>query len=112
MDELPFVQVMTTTDTRELAERLGRLLVEKLLAGCVQIAGPIRSIYRWQGAIEQAEEWLCLIKTRRELLPQVLALIQQEHSYQVPEILALPVLGGNPAYLQWLEEVTQAPPRS
>lgn len=101
-----YVQVMTTTDRRELAETIARQLVEKHLAACVQIVGPIRSIYRWQGAVEEAEEWQCLIKTRTELVDEVIAQIRALHSYQVPEILAFPVLAGNREYLDWLRSET------
>ena len=100
MDE--FIQVITTTTEKVEAERIARVLVEMNLAGCVQIIGPISSVYRWQGAIEEAPEWLCLIKTSRALYTEVEATIRCLHSYETPEILALPVVTGSLAYLTWL----------
>jgi periplasmic divalent cation tolerance protein len=101
-----FLQVMTTTDKKEDAGAIARSLVEKRLAGCVQVLGPITSTYRWEGEIETAEEWLCIAKTRAELYDQVEVAIRGLHPYDVPEILAVPVSQGNPAYLQWLEDET------
>lgn len=101
-----FVQMVTTTDRRDLAESIARQLVEKKLAACVQIAGPIRSIYRWQGAVEEADEWQCSIKTRATLVDEIIRCIRAVHSYQVPEIVVLPITSGNPDYLKWLENET------
>jgi len=96
------ITVMTTLDSRAAADKLARELVERGLAGCVQIAGPITSTYRWQGAIETAEEWLCLVKTRRSQYEPLEAAIRELHPYEVPEILAVPVVAGFAAYLEWL----------
>ncbi len=104
-----FIQVMTATDKREDAERIARSLVERRLAGCVQIVGPVTSVYRWQGKIETAGEWLCLIKSRAELYGAIERAIAALHPYQVPEILALPVTAGSGAYLAWLRDETAAP---
>jgi periplasmic divalent cation tolerance protein len=105
------IQIVTTTDRKELAERIGQTLVHRRLAACTQIVGPILSIYRWQGEIESAEEWQCWIKTSRERYAAVEQAIRELHSYAVPEILAIPVVAGNPAYLQWLvEQVADEPP--
>ena len=107
-----FIQVLTTTDSKNLAEQIGRTLVERRLAACVQIVGPIVSIYRWQGQIETAEEWQCWIKTTRERFAPVEQAIRELHTYSVPEILAIPVIAGSTAYLQWLEEqVGDVPPK-
>jgi periplasmic divalent cation tolerance protein len=97
------IQIVTTTDRKDLAERIGQTLVHRRLAACTQIVGPILSIYRWQGETESAEEWQCLIKTSRERYAAVEQAIRELHSYAVPEILAIPVVAGNPAYMQWLE---------
>jgi len=97
------IQVVTTTASREDAERIARALVEERLAACVQVLGPITSTYRWQGAIETGQEWLCLVKSREDLYADLEAAIRRLHPYEVPEILALPVLAGNPAYLAWLD---------
>jgi len=99
-----YIQVTTTTASQKEAEKIARALLEAKLAGCVQIVGPISSTYWWQGVIESAQEWLCHIKTSLQLYPQVETAIRRLHSYQVPEILALPVVAGNPDYLRWLED--------
>jgi periplasmic divalent cation tolerance protein len=101
-----YIQVLTTTARRDEAEKIGRALVERRLAACVQIVGPITSVYRWPGQIETAEEWQCWAKSRRERYPQIEAAIRGLHPYELPEILALGVLDGSPAYLAWLEAET------
>ena len=88
------------------AERIGRQVVEERLAACVNILGPCRSIYRWQGAIEDAAEHLLLVKARAADVPALEAEVRARHSYEVPEVLALPVRGGSAAYLAWLAEST------
>ena len=98
-----YIQVVTTTERKEDAERIARALVEARLAACVQIVGPITSTYRWQGAIETAEEWQCLAKSRQDLFTRVDEAIRGIHPYEVPEILALPIAAGSSAYLEWLE---------
>ena len=97
-----FVQVMTTTDRRQHADALAAELVEGRLAACVQVVGPIRSHYRWEGNVEQAEEWLLVVKTTGERLEDVVAAIGTHHHYDVPEITATPIDGGSPAYLDWI----------
>ena len=94
--------VITTTETKEDAERLAHLLVERELAACVQLLPQITSIYRWQGRIEQAGESLLLIKTTRQAYQRLEAAIKENHSYQTPEIIALPVEAGAGDYLHWL----------
>lgn len=98
-----YVQVVTTTGRREDAEAIARSLVEDRLAACVQVLGPITSTYRWKGGIETADEWQCWAKSRRELYEQIEAAIRRLHPYEVPEILALPILAGSKSYLTWLE---------
>jgi periplasmic divalent cation tolerance protein len=97
-----FIQVLTTAETRDDAESIGRALVEGCLAACVQIVGPITSIYRWQGKINTAQEWQCWIKTRRELYDRIEATIRRLHKYEVPEILAIAITAGSTDYLVWL----------
>lgn len=101
-----FLQIVTTTDDAEEASRLARLLVYRGLAACVQIIGPVRSVYRWKGTVEEAQEWQLLIKTRAALYGKVEEAIRQEHSYEVPEILAFPVTEGSRSYLDWLASST------
>ncbi len=94
--------VITTTETKEDAERLAHLLVESELAACVQVLPQITSVYRWQGKVEQAGETLLLIKTNRQTYLRLEAAIQENHKYQTPEIIALPVEAGADDYLRWL----------
>jgi periplasmic divalent cation tolerance protein len=101
------LQVVTTTGSREEAERIAGQLVERRLAACVQISGPITSTYRWQGKLETGQEWLCLIKTLREQFAAIEAAIRELHSYEVPEILAFEATTASEAYHRWLAaEVT------
>ncbi len=96
--------VLTTVEKTEDGERLARLLVEHGLAACVQVLPPITSIYRWQGKIEQASEILLLIKTTRTAYQRLEAAIKQNHPYQTPEIVALPIEAGSNDYLSWLAD--------
>ncbi len=104
-----FIQVTTTTEKREDAERIARTLVEARLAACVQIVGPITSIYRWKGKIETAGEWLCLIKSREELYGAVEQAIRYLHPYETPEIIAAPITAGSHDYPGWLRDELAAP---
>jgi periplasmic divalent cation tolerance protein len=101
-----FIQVMTAIGSKEDAQKVANAIVEQRLAACVQIIGPITSTYWWQGAIETAEEWVCLIKTRQDLYERVEQAIRENHPYDEPEILALPVLAGSKSYLQWIVSET------
>jgi len=94
--------VLTTLEKQEDGERLARLLVELETAACVQILPPMTSIYRWQEAVEQASEVLLLIKTTRAAYPRLETAIKENHPYQTPEIVALPVDAGSVEYLSWL----------
>jgi periplasmic divalent cation tolerance protein len=99
-----YIQISTTTETKEQAENIAQYLVETKLAACVQITSPITSIYRWKGKVETANEWLCLIKTKEELFEQVEATIKKLHSYETPEIIAVPIVKGSKEYLIWLDD--------
>jgi periplasmic divalent cation tolerance protein len=101
-----YIQVITTTDSREAAGKIAETLVKKKLAACVQVSGPISSTYEWQGKFENTEEWYCVIKTRESLYGKVEEAIKAVHTYEVPEIISLPITAGNPAYLAWIDEVT------
>lgn len=96
------IQVTTSTDTYESAKEIARLVVEKRLAGCVQIIGPITSVYWWEGKIEEAQEWLCVMKSKTTLFGQLKKAIVECHSYDVPEILSTPVSEGAKPYTDWL----------
>ena len=97
------ILVITTIDGKENAQRIARELVEKRLAACVQVF-PVTSIYRWKGKVEEAEEWLCLCKTRREIFEDVEMAIKRMHTYEIPEIVALPVEAGSHDYLAWMDQ--------
>lgn len=99
-----YIQVVTTAEREEDAKRIARRLVEDRLAACVQVLGPIQSTYWWQGKIETAQEWQCLAKTRRELYPAIERTIQEVHPYEVPEILAVPIVAGSRSYLKWVDD--------
>jgi periplasmic divalent cation tolerance protein len=101
-----YVQVMTTTDSLDLANSIAQTLLEKRAAACVQVFGPVQSKYWWEGRIEKAAEWVCMIKARSADYERIEALISEAHSYDVPEILAFPVQQGSRRYLEWLEEET------
>lgn len=94
--------VLTTTGSREEADRIAQALVESKLAACVNITGPLRSVYRWKGAVESADEFLLLIKTAAAAFERVRDTIQELHSYELPECIALPVEAGSDAYLEWI----------
>ena len=98
-----YIQVVTTTERRDDAERIAGELVERRLAACVQIVGPIGSTYRWHGQIETTQEWQCWAKSRRDLYDQIEQAIRQLHPYEVPEILAIPIVAGSVSYLAWLD---------
>lgn len=99
--------VLTTAGTREEAARIARALVDRRLAACVNLTGPIQSVYRWKGEVETAEEWLLLAKTTVAAVDQVRAAIQELHSYELPECIVLPIEGGSQEYLAWIGENVQ-----
>ena len=103
---MEFIQVSTTTDKREDAERISKAIVENRLAACVQISGPVKSIYWWKDNIEENEEWLIAIKTRKDLYPRLEQAIRNFHPYEVPEIIAVPVNAGSKEYLDWIDKET------
>jgi len=97
------IVVLTTCDSAEQAGRIARHLVEQRVATCVNIVPAIRSIYRWKGKVEDSAELLLVIKSRRDLFTRVQAEIEKVHSYEVPEIVALPIVEGSEEYLAWLD---------
>ncbi len=105
----PYIQVVTTVADKTQAEELAAILLEQRLAACVQIT-PCSSFYHWQGKVEHNEEMVCTLKSRRDLFPELCRLIRNNHSYQVPEILASPIIAGAESYLNWLAQEL-APPK-
>lgn len=98
------ILVHVTCPTREMADSIAAELVAKRLAACVSIAAPLTSVYRWRGAIERSEEHALTIKTRRDLFPLVCATVRQLHTYEIPEIIASPLIDGASDYLDWIDE--------
>ena len=99
--------VITNLPDRDSASRLAHALVEKRLAACINVLSPCRSVYRWQRKTEDAEEFPMLIKTTRERYPALEAAIRAGHPYELPEIIAVPLAGGLPAYLEWVDSETK-----
>jgi periplasmic divalent cation tolerance protein len=102
------VLVLMTAGSHEEAEALGHALVKGMLAACVNVVPGITSIYRWHDQVQRDTEWLLLAKTRRSALDAFMDRVRDLHSYDVPEILVLPILGGSPDYLRWLEDAVPA----
>ena len=98
------VLITTTTATREDARNIASRLVEERLAACVQIVEPITSVYTWQGTIEEEQEILLLIKSTQDLVAPIADLLDRIHPYEVPELIATPIVDGSTAYLSWLGE--------
>jgi periplasmic divalent cation tolerance protein len=103
-------QVSLTAPSLDEAARLGRSAVENRLAACAQVFGPIASTYWWEGEVRSAEEWSCQLKTTRALLRRLTESLRAAHSYDVPEIVAVPIDDGDPAYLGWIEGETRSDP--
>ena len=101
-----YIQVFTTVEKREDAERIASTVVKKRVAACAQIVGPIRSTYWWKGQVEEAEEWLLMMKTRQGLYSSLEQEIRSVHPYEVPEIISLPIVAGSAAYLLWIDAET------
>jgi periplasmic divalent cation tolerance protein len=99
-----FVQITTTLPRQADAELISAALVDRRLAGCVQVAGPIKSTYRWHEQVETAEEWLCIVKTERGQIAAIERLLAELHPYELPELIATPIVAGGAGYLQWLGE--------
>jgi periplasmic divalent cation tolerance protein len=97
------IVVLTTCESEEEAERIARALVDKRLAACVNILPKARSIYRWKGAVEEAEELVLVIKSRRDVFDTLRMELSKLHSYEIPEAIALPVVDGTAAYLAWID---------
>ena len=104
------IVVFSTCGSREEAVRIASRLIERRLAACVSILSAVESVYRWQGKVEESSEVLLLVKSSRDLFAQLRTELEHIHSYEVHEIIALPVLAGSDAYLTWMErELEQSP---
>lgn len=107
MTDTGCLQVMTTLGSRQAAEEMAGILVQEQLAACVQVTGPVQSTYRWHGAVERSEEWTCQCKIPAEACAALTARIRELHSYDTPEIIAFPVVAGDPAYLAWIRDAVR-----
>jgi periplasmic divalent cation tolerance protein len=101
---MELLQVSTTTADHSSAMTIARALIEQRLAACVQISGPIESVFRWKGAVEASQEWVCTAKTTRDAYPHVERRIRELHSYDEPEIIATAIIAGSESYLEWLQD--------
>ena len=99
--------VFITASTKQEADNIARLLVEQRKAACVNIIPGVHSLFWWHGELDSAEETLLIVKTRTALLPQVTDIVNKAHSYEVPEVVALPIIGGNEPYLRWIIDATE-----
>ena len=101
--------ILVTAGSREEGERIAEALVGEQLAACVNVIGPVHSIYRWDNAIQRDDEWLLIIKAPTTHFEALAARVRALHSYQTPEVIALPITAGSDAYLEWLRSVAPAP---
>ncbi len=101
-----FLQVSTTVGNEDEAQRIARALLERRLAACVQVIGPITSHFRWEGEIETSQEWLCLAKARAVHYAELEKAVRELHSYEVAEIIAVPIVQGSCQYLAWMRKET------
>lgn len=109
-DEALFLQVQTTTDSRAEAMELAQGAVEARLAACAQVAGPVASAFWWEGEVERAEEWTVLLKLPADRFDELADFLVERHSYDEPEIIALPIVAGTANYLDWIAQETRPRP--
>ena len=104
MEEPACIVLFITTDSAEEARKIAGALLEQKKAACVNIVPGVESVFWWEGKVDSASENLLVVKTRASLLDEVVNLVKKVHSYDVPEIIALPIIGGNKDYLDWIGE--------
>lgn len=102
-----YVVVFITASNNEEAGRIGKRLLEERLAACANTIGGVASRFWWQGKLDEARETALIIKTKASLLPDVIASVKKLHSYEVPEIIAVPIVGGSREYLEWIDSVVR-----
>lgn len=107
--ENSYIMVIVTASSKQEAEKIAHQLLEEKMIACANIVGPVSSHFHWAGKIDKAEEYLMLMKSRAELFEALSAKVKALHSYEVPEIIALPVLKGSAAYLDWLSNSLKQP---
>jgi len=107
MDKAAYIVLFITTADAEEARHISEVLLEEKKAACVNIVGKVGSLFRWEGKVNAEQESLLIVKTKASLMDDVVKLVKTMHSYEVPEIIAaLPILGGNPGYLDWIDDNT------
>jgi len=99
------IVIFITSGSKEEANRLARVLVEEKLAACVNILPGVESLYWWKGEIESSKEWMLVVKTQGKMVNRVVKRVKEIHSYEVPEVIAVPIVEGNRDYLQWISDV-------
>ena len=104
MEDTGKIVVLITTDSSAEARRIAEALIERRKAACVNIVPRVDSLFWWKGKLDSAEECLLIVKTKASALDEVTSLVKQIHSYDVPEVIALPIIGGNEDYLRWVED--------
>ena len=107
MEASSYIVVLITAGNSEEARKIADALVGQRKAACVNIVPDVRSLFWWEGSLDEDSENLLVVKTREELLPEVIDLVKGVHSYDVPEIIALPIVGGNADYLKWVGDETE-----
>jgi len=105
-DPVTHLQVLTTLDDRDAAVALAEAVVAARLAACAQVTGPVTSTYRWEGDIQRATEWYCVLKTTHARYDALAAWIAEHHPYDTPELVATPIVAGAPDYLAWITAET------
>jgi len=103
MEKSKYIVVLITVKGAEEAHDIADALLDQRLAACVNIAGEVDSHYWWRGKVESAEENLLIVKSREALLPEIIEAAKKIHGYEVPEIIALPIAGGDKDYLDWID---------
>ena len=105
-----YIVIFVTTKNKDEAEKISKLLVEEHLIACANIVSPVSSFFHWVGNIEKAEECLIVMKSRRDLFAEIEEHVKRLHSYEVPEVLAFPIVEGSKAYLDWMSNVLKPKP--
>jgi len=99
-----YIVVLVTVDSEEQAKRICDVLLQRKLIACANIVKDVQSFFWWKGKVDQSSELMVIMKSRSELLEEIIRLVKEKHSYEVPEVVALPIAGGNPDYLRWIDE--------
>ena len=103
MEPSPYIVLFITTATAEEAQRISRALLEQKRVACVNIVPRVSSLFWWQDRLDSAEESLLIVKTKASLLNEIVTIVKEIHSYDIPELIALPIIGGNQDYLDWID---------